>query len=592
MTRDKEYVSGSDFVRKLMLGNEGVAQGAYEAGVKVAAAYPGTPSTEITEAIAKYDEVYAEWSPNEKVALEVGIGASIGGARAIVCMKHVGLNVAADPLFTCSYTGVNGGLVIVVADDPGMHSSQNEQDSRFYARSAHVPMLEPSDSQEARDYTRLAFELSEKYDTPVFLRMTTRISHSQSIVETDGLRQDVLKDYRKDYQKYVMMPGMARKRRQIVEDRMARLGKEAERLEINRIELQDTRIGVITSGIAYQYVKEALPNASVLKLGMVYPLPKDLIRAFTAKVDKCYVVEELEPFIEDQVKSWGISVIGKGLFPSLGELSAKLIKTKILSKDETDPAGPVPNEELPARPPVLCPGCPHRAMYYVMNKLKLHVTGDIGCYTLGALPPLQSVDTCICMGASIGNALGIGKARGNEFAKKLVAVIGDSTFIHSGITGLIDVVYNEGISTVVILDNSTTGMTGHQDHPATGRNIKAQPAPALDIVKLVEAVGVEHVRVVDPFNLKEVEKVLREETQREAPSVVIAKRPCALLSKERSMPYRIISEKCKNCRACLKLGCPAIENRDEGIVINTALCNGCGLCTRVCYFSAIEKAGV
>jgi indolepyruvate ferredoxin oxidoreductase alpha subunit len=567
-----------------MLGNEGAARGAYEAGVRVASAYPGTPSTEITETIAKYDEVYAEWSPNEKVAMETAIGASIAGARALVCMKHVGLNVAADPLFTVSYTGVNGGLVVITADDPGMHSSQNEQDSRYYAKAAHIPMLEPSDSQEARDFVKLAYTISESYDTPVFIRMTTRVAHSQSIVALEDRMEVGLKEYKKDFMKYVMMPGMARQRHLVVEKRMNELAKDADELSINRMVFNDPSIGIISSGIAYQYAREAVPDASFLKLGMVHPLPRKLIEEFASRVEKLYVIEELEPVLEEEIKSWGISVIGKELFSRQGELSANIIEEKIKG---TVQAARLP-EQLPARPPVLCPGCPHRGVYYVMNRLKLHVAGDIGCYTLGALPPLNSVDACICMGASIGMAMGMEKARGKEFAKKLVAVIGDSTFIHSGITGLIDVVYNKGISTVAILDNSTTGMTGHQDHPATGRTLKGEPAPVLDLVALVKAIGVQHVQVVDPFDLKTAEKVLREETAREEPSVIIFQRPCALLKKKTGTPCHVDRDACKMCGLCLNLGCPAIEKKENSVEIDPTLCNGCGLCQSVCRFNAIK----
>ncbi len=574
-------------MKKLMLGNEAIARGAYEAGVRVATAYPGTPSTEITEFAAQYDEIYAEWSPNEKVALEVAIGASFAGARAMVAMKHVGLNVAADPLFTVSYTGVNAGLVIVVADDPGMHSSQNEQDSRYYARAAQVPMLEPSDSQEALDFVKLAFDLSEEYDTPVLIRLTTRVAHSQSIVAL-GQRADVpLKEYRKLPEKNVMMPAMARKRHGEVERRMKALAQAANDLWINRIEMGDTSIGIIASGIAYQYAKEALPNASFLKLGMVNPLPRKLVESFARKVEKLYVIEELEPVLEEQIKSWGIAAIGKEIFPVQGELSANMIAERIAGKAlDVRPA-----QDLPPRPPVMCPGCPHRGIYYVMQKLRLHATGDIGCYTLGALPPLKAIDTCVCMGASVGMAHGMEKARGRDFSSKLVAVIGDSTFIHSGITGLIDVVYNQGASTVVILDNSTTGMTGHQDHPGTGRTIKGDLVPPLNLINLIKAIGIRHVRVVDPFELEEVEKVLKEETQREEPSVVIAQRPCALLSKESKIPVSISEDACRLCGVCLRLGCPAIEKKPGGMYINQTLCNGCGLCVKVCKFGALRRAG-
>ena len=567
-----------------MLGNQAVARGAYEAGVAVATAYPGTPSTEITEYIAKYDEIYTEWSPNEKIALEVAIGASLAGGRAIVSMKHVGLNVAADPLFTVSYTGVNGGLVIVVADDPGMHSSQNEQDSRFYARSAHIPMLEPSDSQEAKDYIKCAFELSEKYDTPVIVRLTTRVAHSQSLVETAEPQPITLKEYVKNPNKYVMMPGMAKARHIVVEQRMKRLTKDSYDLDINKIEKGNSSIGIITSGVVYHYAKEVLPEASYLKLGMIHPLPKDLILEFASKVDKLYVLEELEPVIEEQIKSWGIQVSGKELFSVQGEYTANMIERAI--KGST--VNMKQKEELPNRPPVLCPGCPHRAVFYNLKKLKLTAMGDIGCYTLGALPPLEGIDACVCMGASIGMAHGFEKARGRDFSKKVVGVIGDSTFIHSGIGGLIDIVYNKGVATILILDNSITAMTGHQDNPATGYTIKGEMVPALDLVALVKATGIHNVRVIDPFNLKESEVAIREEIERDEPSVIIFKRPCALLDKSQASPLKINREKCTNCGFCLKLGCPAIQKKDSGMVINEALCNGCKLCTQVCRFNALE----
>ncbi len=574
-------------MKKLMLGNEAFARGAYEAGVTVATAYPGTPSTEITENIAKYEEIYSEWSPNEKVALEVAIGAAIAGARSICCMKHVGLNVAADPLFTASYTGINGGLVVIVADDPGMHSSQNEQDSRYYARSAHVPMLEPADSMEAKEFVKLAFELSEKFDTPVFVRSNTRLSHSQGIVEISD-RQDIpLKPYIKDAGKYVMMPGMAKKRHVIVEKRMNDIKMYSDTMDINHAEYNDIDIGVITSGVTYQYVKEALPKASVLKLGMVYPLPEKFIKEFASKVKRLYVAEELEPFLEEQIKAMGIGVIGKDVFTVQGEYGVNLIAERLGGAKKK----PVEQGELPQRPPVMCPGCPHRGVYYVLKKLKITATGDIGCYTLGALPPLQGIDTCICMGASIGAAMGMEKARGKDFARKLVAVIGDSTFIHSGITGLIDMVYNGATSTVLILDNSTTGMTGHQDHPATGKNINGDPAYAIDIPALVKSVGVDHVRTVDPYDLKALEAVIKEETEREELSVVIVKRPCVMLDRKHPLAYSI-SDKCKTCGACLKLGCPAIEKAADGMRIDDTICTACGLCVNVCAFGAIEAAEV
>ena len=574
-------------MKQLMLGNEAFARGAYEAGVTVATAYPGTPSTEITENIAKHDEVYAEWAPNEKVALEVAIGASIAGARALCCMKHVGLNVAADPLFTASYTGVNGGLTIIVADDPGMHSSQNEQDSRFYARSAHLPMLEPSDSAEAKEFAKLAFELSEKFDTPVLVRSTTRLSHSQGHVETGDRQEIPLREYKKDIGKYVMMPGMAKKRHIVVEQRMKDIKAFADTLPINHIEYRDKKIGVISSGIAYQYVREALPEASTLKLGMVYPLPEKLIREFAASVDKLYVAEELEPFFENQIKAMGLAVVGKELFTVQGEYSTNLIRERI-GGEKTEVTNP---GALPQRPPVMCPGCPHRAVFYTIKKLGLTATGDIGCYTLGALPPLQGIDMCVCMGASIGTAMGMEKARGKDFARKLVAVIGDSTFFHSGITGLVEMMYNGATSTVIILDNSTTGMTGHQEHPGTGKNIKGDIACAVDIPALIGAIGVKHIRIVDPFDVKAIEQALKEETAREELSVIIARRPCALLNKKASKAVCVITDKCRKCGVCLRLGCPAIVKTESGMHIDASLCTACGLCANVCAFGAIETAG-
>lgn len=577
-------------MKKLMLGNEAVARGAYEAGVTVAAAYPGTPSTEITENIAKYVEIYSEWSPNEKVALEVAIGASIAGARSICSMKHVGLNVAADPLFTASYTGVNGGLVIMVADDPGMHSSQNEQDSRFYARSSKTPILEPSDSQECKDYVKQAFEISEKYDCPVIVRLTTRIAHSQSIVETGEKFDYKLKEYKKDFNKYVMMPAMARKRHFEVEKRMSELRSFSDNSVLNRIEWGSRDIGVITSGIAYQYAREAFGDVSYLKLGMVYPLPENMIFDFYRQVKTLYVIEELEPFIENQLRKMGLNVKGKELLTVMGEYSASLIKEKVLGQKANDTK--TADEPIPVRPPVMCPGCPHRGMFHVLKKLKLIVSGDIGCYTLGALAPTESMDTCVCMGASIGMAHGMEKAQGKEFGKKTVAILGDSTFIHSGITGLIDIVYNKGNSTVIILDNSITGMTGHQHNPTTGYTIKGEPTRQVDLEKLVKAVGIERVKVADPFNIKEFEKVVKKEIEADEPSVIISQRPCVLLKNVKyEGPQRISAHKCKKCKKCLAIGCPAIVDKGNGIEINDALCVGCRLCTKVCSFDAIEKAG-
>ncbi len=577
-------------MKRLMLGNEAVARGAYEAGVKVVSSYPGTPSTEITEEIAKFGEVYAEWAPNEKVAMEVAIGASIAGARAMTCMKHVGLNVAADPLFTVSYTGVNGGMVVCVADDPGMHSSQNEQDSRHFARAAKVAMLEPSDSQECRDFVSKAFEISEEFDTPVFVRLSTRVSHSQSLVEISKRNDVGVKTYTKDPGKYVMMPAMARQRHVVVEQRMKSLEELSCRMaheEINAAE-----IGVITSGISYQYAKEALGDrASFLKLDMVYPLPSQAIAQFAQKCARLYVIEELDPIIEEHCKAMGIAVIGKAALSVLGEYSADMVAKAVLGSDDAKLLKP--QESVPVRPPVMCPGCPHRGMYYVLKKLGLNVSGDIGCYTLGALAPLQSMDACVCMGASVGMAHGMEKAVGDDFRKKTVAVIGDSTFIHSGITGLIDIVYNKGNSTVIILDNSITGMTGHQHNPTTGFTLKNERAKQVDLVKLAEAVGVspDRIRIADPFDLDAFEKVVREETQADAPSVIIAQRPCALLKSVKYEGTYIINDSCKKCRLCLKLGCPAISLSDGRISINQALCNGCGLCVNVCKFGAIVKAG-
>ncbi|MCQ2454652.1 MAG: indolepyruvate ferredoxin oxidoreductase subunit alpha [Clostridia bacterium] len=576
-------------MKKLLLGNAAVARGAYEAGVRVVSSYPGTPSTEITENIVNYEEIYAEWAPNEKVAAEVAIGASIAGARSMACMKHVGLNVMADPVFTASYTGVNGGLVFCVADDPGMHSSQNEQDSRHYAIAAKLPMLEPSDSGECKEFTKLAFSISEEFDTPVFLRLSTRISHSQSLVELNDRENDELKPYEKNPAKYVMAPANAIKRHVDVEKRMLDLTEYSENSPLNIAEINDnTEIGVICSGTTYLYAHEALGDkVSYLKIGMIHPLPSKKITDFAQKFKKVYVIEELDPIIETHCKALGLDVIGKEVFTLLYEYTPSMIKKAVL--------GIKPNEDvtvgevLPGRPPVMCAGCPHRGTFYVLKKLGLTVSGDIGCYTLGAMAPLSSVDSTICMGASISAAHGMSKARGPEFTKKLVSVIGDSTFMHSGITGLSDIVYNKGISTVIILDNSITGMTGHQDNPTTGYTIRGEETKQVNLVMLSKALGVEHVVVADPFDVKEFERVVKEETEREEPSVIIAQRPCALLKRVKYKGHCVITDKCKNCKMCMKLGCPAISIEDNKVKIDTTQCNGCGLCVNVCPFGAISK---
>ena len=578
--------------KRILLGNEAIARGAYEAGVKVSAAYPGTPSTEVSESLVQYDEIYAEWAPNEKVATEVAIGASIAGVRSMCVMKHVGMNVAADPLYTAAYTGVRGGLVLVVADDPGMYSSQNEQDSRMVARAAMVPIVEPSDSAEAKEFMKYAYDLSEKYDTPVILRSTTRLSHSQGLVELEERAEPFDIPYERDMAKYVMMPGNAIKRHVVVEARMKQMAEDANSLPINRVEYNDLSVGFITNGIAYQYVKEAMPQASVLKLGLLNPLPRKLIEEFAAKVDKLYILEELEPVVEEQVKSWGIQkAVGKEIFTVQGEYSANLIRERVLGQtSQVDKAA-----QVPARPPILCPGCPHRSVYAVLNKLKIHAAGDIGCYTLGAVAPLSVIDTTICMGASISTLHGMEKAKGREYIKSWVAVIGDSTFMHTGINSLMNMVYNQATGTVIILDNSTTGMTGHQDHAATGKTLKGQVVPAINIYGLCKSLGIEHVCEVDAFDQAELERVIKEEVARDAVSVIITKAPCALL-KGIKFPNkcRPLPDKCKKCGACLRPGCPALTKNEDGTIsIDETMCNGCGLCKQLCKFDAINlvKAG-
>ena len=573
-------------MKQLYLGNEAVARGLYEAGVRVASAYPGTPSTEITEAAVKYPEISCEWAPNEKVATEAACGASIAGARSFCAMKHVGLNVAADPLFTMSYIGVNGGMMLAVADDPGMHSSQNEQDSRNYARAAKVPMLEPADSAECKEFTKLAYGLSEEYDTPVILRLTTRIAHSRSIVETED-RQDLpLKEYQKDPAKNVMLPAFAKPKHEKVEARTQALIRYAETTPLNRVELNGSKTGVITAGACYQYVKEAMGDTvNYCKLGLVWPLPEQLLKDFAAQCETVYVVEELDDFIENHCKALGLAVIGKERFPRCGEFSQKLVK-KLLTGEEAKSVAL--EEAIPVRPPVMCCGCPHRGVFYALKREKVYVSGDIGCYTLGASAPLSAMDACICMGASVSALHGYNKARGPEGEKKAVAVIGDSTFIHSGITSLIDIAYNATNSVVIVLDNSITGMTGHQQNPTTGYNIKGDPAAAVDLEALCRAVGIRRVTVVDPYDLKEVTRVLKEELAAEEPSVIISRRPCALLKYVKHKPaLKVEPEKCIGCKSCLGIGCPAISLREGKAVIDGTQCVGCGVCTTLCPKGAI-----
>jgi len=570
----------------IMLGNEAIARGAYEAGVKVSAAYPGTPSTEISENLVKYkDDIYAEWSPNEKVATEVAIGASVSGVRSMACMKHVGLNVAADPLYTVSYMGVNGGLVVIVADDPGLYSSQNEQDTRMVARAAQVPVLEPSDSMEAKEFMKFAYEISENFDRPVIFRTTTRLAHSQGLVELCDRVEPEDKPYEKDIRKNVMMPGNAKLRHIEIEKRNLELAEATNTMAINKVEMNDTKIGVITSGIPYQYVKEAIPNVSVLKLGMVNPLPKKLIEEFASKVETLYIVEELDPVIEEQVRSWGIPAVGKEIFTVQGEYSANMIREAILG-EKADVKAPA---QVPGRPPILCPGCPHRSVYHVLNKLKIHAAGDIGCYTLGAVAPLSVVDTTICMGASISSLHGMEKAKGKDYIKNWVAVIGDSTFLHTGVNSLMNMMYNRATGTVMILDNSTTGMTGHQDHAATGKTLLGEPTYAIDIPALCRAIGVKNVVEVNAFDIEKLEKVVKEEVAKDEVSVIITKSPCVLLDKSKKPVYIAHEDKCKKCGMCMKPGCPAMtRNADGTIHIDDTMCTGCGLCETLCKFEAIE----
>ena len=576
-------------IRKLLTGNEAIARGAYEAGVRVACAYPGTPSTEILENLAQYPEINSQWSTNEKVAVEVAQGACFAGARVIAAMKHVGVNVAADPLFTLGYNGVNGGFILVSADDSGMHSSQNEQDNRYYAKFMKYVLLEPSDSQEAKDFVAAGLAISEQFDTPVMLRTTTRISHSKSLVELKDRQEVPVKPYQKNVAKYFVVPANQRPKRPLIEDRLLRLSKFADTFFGNRVEGSGKEFAVITNGTGYLYAKEALGDrATYLKLGMTSPLPAELIRSFAAKYEKVYVIEEGEPFLEEQIKALGIAVIGKEIFPRIGELSTAIVREKLLGVKL--PMLSVDCTEVPGRPPVLCAGCPHRGVFSLVAKMADIVTSDIGCYSLGYMPPLNAGDTCIDMGASIPNALGFSKILPD---KKIVATIGDSTFLHSGITGLIDVAYNRGAVTVVILDNSITGMTGHQQNPATGFDLHGKPAPQVRIEDLVRACGINKIWIVDAYDMKACETALREAIESREPAVVIARRPCVLILRGHVRePLEIVEEACKLCRSCLKIGCPAMELRDGKVKIDAKVCTGCGVCMQICKFGAIRKAGV
>ena len=575
-------------MKELMLGNKALARGLYEAGCSVVSSYPGTPSTEVTEEAAKYDEIYCEWAPNEKVAMEVAFGASLAGKRSFCGMKHVGLNVAADPLFTCSYTGVNAGMVICVADDAGMHSSQNEQDSRHHAIASKIPMLEPSDSGEACAFAKKAFELSEEFDTPVIIKMCTRVAHSQSIVETEARNVPKTKPYEKNIAKYVMMPGNAIRRHPVVEERTRRLIAYADDCMFNRVEMGDTSIGIITSSTSYQYAKEVFGDkASILKLGMVNPLPEKLILDFASRVEKLEIIEELDPIIENHCKMLGLTVTGKDVLPMEGEFSQNLIAEK-LGVDL--PTVKHLDETLPGRPPVMCAGCPHRGIFYTLSKNKCTVLGDIGCYTLGAVAPLNSIEMTLCMGASISSIHGFNKALGEDSEGKTVAVIGDSTFMHSGMTGLANIAYNQSNSTVIILDNSITGMTGHQQNPTTGYNIKGDPAGKIDLESLCRSMGFERVAVVDPYDLAACEKVLKEELAAKEPSVIISRRPCALLKYvKHNPPLKVEKENCVGCKACMKLGCPAISIKNKKVAIDETLCVGCGVCQQLCRFDALQS---
>jgi len=571
-------------MKALLSGNEAVARGAYEIGVNIASAYPGTPSTEILENIAKYKEIYCTWSTNEKTAFDFCSGASFGGARVLVAMKHVGLNVAADPFFSVSHIGATGGFIVVTCDDPGMHSSQNEQDNRHYARAAKVPLLEPSSSQEAKDFVKIGIKISEEFDTPVLLRLTTRISHSKGLVHLTQRKSHTPVGYTKEFSRRVLLPLNARKRHEFVEERLKKLKEFSEKFEYNWIEDGDSAVGVVTSGVAYNYVKEVFPTAKVLKLSMSYPFPSDLAREFLVGLKRIYIVEENDPFIEEHIRALGFNVIGKERIPLVGELDASKV-AQSLGLAKRDDKRSV--DHIPSRPPVLCPGCPHTGVFYVLSKLKLVTTGDIGCYTLGGLPPLNSIDTCVSMGSGIGNALGLEKALGESMAKRLVAVLGDSTFFHTGIPPLIDILYNKGMTTVLILDNRTTAMTGHQHHPGTGKTLMGESTSVVDLVKLCKGLGIRHTYLVDPYDLKETERIIKREVQRQAPSVVIARRECVLLTKRRAPPLSIDPQKCTGCRLCLRLGCPAITVSEKQANIEELLCTACGLCAQICPQDAI-----
>ena len=576
--------------KAILSGNEAIARGFFEAGGHFASAYPGTPSTEILENVGKYQEIDVQWAPNEKVALEVVAGASLGGARTLAAMKHVGLNVAADPLFSLSYMGVNGGLVIITADDPSMHSSQNEQDNRWFARAAKIPMLEPADSQEAKDFTVLALELSEKYDTPILLRTTTRVNHSKSIVELRDRAEVPVKKYEKNFSKNVLLPGNARKKHVLVEERLKKLAEYGYDAKCNKIEWADKSIGILTSGISYQYAKEVFPEASILKLGLTFPLPKKLISEFASQVEKLYVIEELDPVLEEQVAAMGLKVEGKNQLPIIGELSQKVVAASLKGQDAQQ-SSVLGDTQIPPRPPVLCPGCSHRGVFYAFKKLRLIVTGDIGCYTLGALPPLEAMDSCLCMGASVGMAEGLEKATGDDLKGKVIGVIGDSTFFHSGITGLIDIVYNQGTTKICILDNHITAMTGHQEHPGSGLSLRREPANRVDIEAICKAAGVKRVVKINPYDIEETIAVLKEEMRVDEPSVIIADAPCVIRDRIRfTDSYFVDAEKCNKCGICHRIGCPAIEKDEDGkAMINPLLCIGCDICLQVCKPNAIMK---